>query len=77
MKGIEKSTKTHLSVYLPLNLKIPHKYQAHRIIEDSSRLFAKKHTSQNLRYHYVITEIGKPVISRCNHNSGKNADIVI
>ena len=27
----------------------------------------KNHTSQNLRYYYVITEITKSEISRCNH----------
>ncbi len=35
---------------------------------DALGLFAEKHTSQNLGYYYVITEIGKPVISRCNRD---------
>ncbi len=38
-------------------------------------LFAEKHTSQNLRYYYVITEIGKPVICRWYHHRGTITDI--
>jgi hypothetical protein len=30
------------------------------------KIFAKNNTFQNLRYYYVITEIGKAVICRCN-----------
>jgi hypothetical protein len=35
---------------------------------DLLRIYAKTHAFKNLRYYYVITEIGKPVISRCNPN---------
>jgi hypothetical protein len=28
----------------------------------------------NLWYNYVITEMGKPVISRCNHNFGESTE---
>ena len=40
-------------------------------------LIAKKHTSQNLRYYYVIKEMGKLVISRWYDNSCGNTDIII
>jgi hypothetical protein len=44
---------------------------------DLMRILAKNHTSQNFRYYYVITEIGKLVISRWYTNSGKSTDIII
>lgn len=33
---------------------------------DILREYVKNHTKKSLKYYYVITEIGKPVISRCN-----------